>query len=189
MLRLVLVSCLCVSVWGQRDVYKYLYPPTTTTEPPRIYNPPAIVHKVEIGSELDGNYEFTYDTGRGPLGQSYRTETRLPDGTVKGSYGYLDVDGKLRIVKYIAGKGGFVAQGDVGPEGAPRGVAPGPAPVPEEQPPRYSSQQNYAPQPQRRPQVAPRQTYVLPPEKEEDLGPPFIDTSLLSYDIGAKQKR
>ncbi|XP_022238796.1 putative mediator of RNA polymerase II transcription subunit 26 [Limulus polyphemus] len=85
---------------------------------PKNYHPPALVHKVNIGMKLQGDYDFTYDTGKGPLGQSYRTETRLPDGTVKGSYGYLDSDGRQRIVKYIAGKGGFVAEGDVGPDNA-----------------------------------------------------------------------
>ncbi|XP_076318377.1 uncharacterized protein LOC143229651 [Tachypleus tridentatus] len=83
---------------------------------PMNYHPPALVHKVNIGPKLQGDYDFTYDTGKGPLGQSFRTETRLPDGTVKGSYGYLDSDGRQRIVKYIAGKGGFVAEGDVGPD-------------------------------------------------------------------------
>ncbi|XP_022249220.1 uncharacterized protein LOC111087306 [Limulus polyphemus] len=83
---------------------------------PKNYHPPALVHKVNIGPKLQGDYDFVYDTGKGPFGQSFRTETRLPDGTVKGSYGYIDSDGRQRTVNYIAGKGGFVAEGDVGPD-------------------------------------------------------------------------
>ena len=44
----------------------------------------APLHYVNIGSKLAGDYKFAYDTGKGPMGQSYREETRLADGTVKG---------------------------------------------------------------------------------------------------------
>ncbi|XP_076360365.1 uncharacterized protein LOC143252313 [Tachypleus tridentatus] len=97
---------------------------------PQNYHPPALVHSVKIGANLQGDYDFTYDTGKGPLGQSFRKETRLPDGTVKGVYGYLDKEGRQRIVKYSAGKEGFKAEGDVGPDGVPGGTAPGHAPRP-----------------------------------------------------------
>lgn len=132
---------------------------TTPPNYPRNYHPPAPVHYVNIGQDLAGDYKFGYDTGKGPLGQSFREETRLPDGTVKGAYGILDASGKQRIIRYTAGKNGFTAEGDVGPNGAP-GVAPGPAPQPVANPhasapsyrpdPRYQSPQPQyqAPQPQ-----------------------------------------
>jgi hypothetical protein len=45
-------------------------------------------------------------------GRQFRDETRSSDGTVVGKYGYQDPSGALRIVKYTAGKDGFVAAGD-----------------------------------------------------------------------------
>ncbi|XP_013789111.1 extensin-like [Limulus polyphemus] len=181
---------------------------------------------------------------------------RLPDGSVKGSYGYLDQNNQPRIVRYLAGKEGFVAEGDVGPVDSP---PPAPKPIPHHlvankprqylppqqrvasqpprylppqqrvasqpprylppqqrvasQPPRYvPPQQRVASQPPRYlppqqsvasqpPRHAPQQQVVRPvlqrdfvPEPQfhlespEDLGPPFIDTSLLSYNIGTKQR-
>ncbi|XP_022238665.1 uncharacterized protein LOC111085254 [Limulus polyphemus] len=144
------------------------------------YHPPAPVHRVNIGSQLQGDYDFTYDTGKGPLGQSFRTETRLTDGTVKGSYGYLDTDGRQRIVNYIAGKAGFVAEGDVGPEGLPSGTAPGPAPEPVSQ-----HQQTYVPR---------AQQHYRPQQQHPSAGyqgnqsPAIFDTSLLSYNIGISNR-
>lgn len=82
--------------------------PATTPAPPSYYYPPAPVHYVNIGEKLDGDYKFGYDTGNGPAGQSYREEFRLPDGSVKGSYGYIDSRGHMRKVHYTAGKNGFI---------------------------------------------------------------------------------
>ncbi|KAK8775264.1 hypothetical protein V5799_031394 [Amblyomma americanum] len=74
---------------------------------PRYY-PPAPVHYVSIGERLDGEYRFGYDSGNGPAGQSYRQEFRLPDGSIRGSYGYVDSRGHMRKVHYSAGQRGFV---------------------------------------------------------------------------------
>ncbi len=73
--------------------------------------------------------QFGYHTGDGG---SFREESRLPDGTVQGAYGFIDANGKQRIVKYTAGKDGFKAEGDdvpspavpVGPSSAPQQYAP-----------------------------------------------------------------
>ncbi|KAG8194283.1 hypothetical protein JTE90_004515 [Oedothorax gibbosus] len=73
---------------------------------------PADVHYVNIGAELSGDYKFGYDTGKAENGQSFREETRLPDGSVQGAYGYTDEMGKQHIVKYTAGKDGFKVVGD-----------------------------------------------------------------------------
>ncbi|XP_075542512.1 uncharacterized protein LOC142576318 [Dermacentor variabilis] len=72
------------------------------------YYPPAPVHYVSIGEKLDGEYRFGYDSGNGPLGHSYRQELRFPDGSTRGSYGYVDSRGHMRRVHYSAGKSGFV---------------------------------------------------------------------------------
>lgn len=49
-----------------------------------IFYEAAPLHYVNIRSKLAGDYKFAYDTGKGPMGQSFREETRLADGTVKG---------------------------------------------------------------------------------------------------------
>jgi len=99
----------------------------------------AKLHYVEIGPSLKGDYKFGYDTGSGPAGQSFREETRLDDGTVKGAYGYVDANGKQRIVRYTAGKNGFVVEGD---QEAQNQAAP------------QAAGQSHAPEPVRRPQPA-----------------------------------
>ncbi|XP_040066989.1 uncharacterized protein LOC8023106 [Ixodes scapularis] len=82
--------------------------PRASERPSPYFYPPAPVHYVNIGEKLDGDYKFGYDTGSGPAGQSYREEFRLPDGSVKGSYGYIDSRGHMRKVHYTAGKSGFI---------------------------------------------------------------------------------
>lgn len=111
--------------------------------------PPAQVHYVNIGEDLTGDYKFGYDTGKNDGGQSFREESRLPDGTVKGAYGYIDAEGKQRIVKYTAGVEGFKVESD---EAAPGHGAPrAPAPVPV---------QTYTPRAQ------PPTSYQLPPQSQ-----------------------
>ncbi|KAG8194285.1 hypothetical protein JTE90_004517 [Oedothorax gibbosus] len=107
-------------------------------QPARVHNP-AAVHYVNIGAELAGDYKFGYDTGKGNDGQSFREETRLPDGSVQGAYGYVDETGKQRIVKYTAGKNGFQVEGDGIPK-AP--AAPQPAQPAPQAGPRYGYNSN-----------------------------------------------
>ena len=64
-------------------------------------------------------YNFSYDTGDelklaadGP--RLMRQESRLPDGTVLGRYGYTDPFGVFRQVEYVAGPDGYYAYEDVG---------------------------------------------------------------------------
>lgn len=109
----------------------------------------AKLHYVEIGPSLKGDYKFGYDTGSGPAGQSFREETRLDDGTVKGAYGYIDANGKQRIVKYTAGKNGFVVEGDQEAPGQGGSSAATQAPEQTRRPQPVS-----APQPQQLPQSA-----------------------------------
>lgn len=53
-----------------------------------------------------GSYKFGYDTGDGPH-QNFRQEERSSDGTVRGRYGFMDANGYLRIVEYVADDSGF----------------------------------------------------------------------------------
>jgi hypothetical protein len=113
------------------------------------------------------------------MGQSFREESRLPDGTVKGAYGYVDANGQQRIVKYTAGKEGFKVEGDseagapaadlkpVIPQLQPTYSAPAPQPYrsptpqtfsqPSIQPYRGAAVQAYRP-------AAPVQAYREPPQ-------------------------
>ncbi|KAH9522956.1 hypothetical protein DERF_006510 [Dermatophagoides farinae] len=84
---------------------------------------PASVHYAQIGENLAGDYRFGYRTGDG---NSFREESRLPDGTVQGQYGFVDADGKQRVVKYQAGVGGFQV---LGGDGAAPAAAVHSAPV------------------------------------------------------------
>ena len=52
----------------------------------------------------DGNQRFfKYQTWSG----QYRKETRLDDGSVVGSYGWIDANGILRMYEYIADSKGY----------------------------------------------------------------------------------
>ena len=52
----------------------------------------------------DGNQRFfKYQTWSG----QYRKETRLDDGSVVGSYGWIDANGILRIYEYVADDQGY----------------------------------------------------------------------------------
>lgn len=74
---------------------------------------------------MSGDYKFGYRTGNG---DSYREETRAPDGTVQGQYGFVDADGKERVVKYSAGVNGFqILNGEGGASPAPAAPARAPA--------------------------------------------------------------
>lgn len=203
MIKFIILGIFCLTVQAQYQQYGGQQQPQQQYAPPQQQytlqqrtnsHPPAPVHYVNIGQQLQGDYKFGYDTGKGPLGQSFREETRLPDGSVKGAYGYVDEQGRQRIIKYSAGKTGFSAEGDVGPHGAPKGVAPGPAPQPVQ--PVHSAPQQYRPPPQQynpppqqqynppQQQYRPRQNY----EEDYNNGPAFIDTSLLTYNIGTSRQ-
>ncbi|XP_022251622.1 endocuticle structural glycoprotein SgAbd-1-like [Limulus polyphemus] len=171
------------------------------THRPQNYHPPAPVHFVKIGTKLEGDYDFGYDTGMGSAGQSFRKEKRLPDGTVEGAYGYVDTDGKKRIVRYRADKHGFKASGDLDPEGVPRGTAPGPQHISQQQAARHAAPQpHYGPPAQQQygrppPQYSPQNQYRgAPPQQAptqyrrvENNNRPVFDPSTLSYNIGIRQ--
>lgn len=56
----------------------------------------------------DGSYTYGYEGADG----SFKIETKLPTGEVKGKYGYVDDTGKLRVVEYGATKHGFQPSGE-----------------------------------------------------------------------------
>ncbi|XP_015904188.1 uncharacterized protein [Parasteatoda tepidariorum] len=99
----------------------------------------------------DGSYDFSYETGK-EGGSHSRTEKRNPDGVVIGKFSYEDPNGAIREISYRADESGYVANGDVSVEGAPKGQFPA---VPE-----FNSDDPVAPEDDKNPNV-------LKPEDEE----------------------
>jgi hypothetical protein len=59
-------------------------------------------------SQGPGTYVFGYDVEDPDNGNmQFRQEERLPNGTVTGSYGVVEPDGNVRVVRYIADKMGY----------------------------------------------------------------------------------
>lgn len=56
----------------------------------------------------DGSYTYGYESADG----TFKIETKLPTGDVKGKYGYVDDTGKVRVVEYGATKYGFDPSGE-----------------------------------------------------------------------------
>ncbi|XP_076365413.1 uncharacterized protein LOC143254322 isoform X1 [Tachypleus tridentatus] len=73
-------------------------------------------HPIQYESKTNQNtYNFGYDTGL--LGaHSFRYEHKDDNGIVRGRYGYTGPDGKLRVVEYEAGPGGYRITGGYNPD-------------------------------------------------------------------------
>lgn len=57
---------------------------------------------------VPGTYSFGYDVSDADSGNTqFRNEERYPNGTVVGSYGYIDPSGKPVRYKYIADERGY----------------------------------------------------------------------------------
>ncbi|XP_054153120.1 uncharacterized protein LOC128951860 [Oppia nitens] len=69
------------------------------------------------------SYDFKYSTGSEGPAQLFREEHRDHDGSVRGKYGYVDPNGKLRVVEYRAGANGYTVTGDIGPDKATQSAA------------------------------------------------------------------
>ncbi|PRD37877.1 UNVERIFIED_CONTAM: Cuticle protein 6 [Trichonephila clavipes] len=158
MISQVLFLCLVAGALAQYPYNPNQYAPQPYQPQPQNNrnNNAAPLHYVNIGAQLQGDYKFGYNTGNDG---SFREETRNPDGSVSGAYGYIDASGKQKIIRYTAGKEGFKAEGDDIPKAppAPAPVAPQPAYQPQ---PQYNPQQ-YQPQPQYNPQPT-YNNYVQP---------------------------
>jgi len=101
---------------------------------PEETTPPVPILRYIDTQNPDGSYTYGYESGDG----TYKIETRFATGEVKGKYGYIDSNGKLREVEYGATPGrGFEprAEGLVLPpptvaEDIEEPVAPAPLPAP-----------------------------------------------------------
>lgn len=76
------------------------------TEAPK-QDPIAILKQINRHNE-DGSYTYGYEGADG----SFKIETKSANGEVKGKYGYVDGEGKQRVVEYGANKYGFQPSGE-----------------------------------------------------------------------------
>ena len=69
--------------------------------------PVAILKQINRHNE-DGSYTYGFEGADG----SFKIETKLPGGDVKGKYGFVDDSGKVRVVEYGANQYGFQPAGE-----------------------------------------------------------------------------
>ena len=113
--------------------------------------------------DVSGNYDFGFAAEDGTA----RVEEKSDDGEVRGQYQYVDADGETVVVKYTAGKNGFVVDSPILPK-APKALPTLPPPPPQRQyQPQYQPQQQFRPQPppfqQPQPQFQQQQFRPQPP--------------------------
>ncbi|KAJ8912791.1 hypothetical protein NQ315_002548 [Exocentrus adspersus] len=159
-----------------QDEYEPLPPRPSRPAPPRVqpgYSGPAsaprappitILKQIDRHND-DGSYTYGYESSDG----SFKIETKLPTGDVKGKYGYVDDVGKVRVVEYGATKYGFE------PSGEGITVAP-PTLVDESKEPEYYEQEppraalRNSPPPAPRPRPAPQNSFdYSPPQQFEPV--------------------
>ncbi|GFW27176.1 cuticle protein 10.9 [Trichonephila clavipes] len=68
----------------------------------------AVTRALPVEDESPKPYSFNY-VSEGEEGSSSHSETADGTGTVRGSYSLNDVDGRKRVVEYVAGADGFTA--------------------------------------------------------------------------------
>ncbi|CAH1953739.1 unnamed protein product [Acanthoscelides obtectus] len=95
--------------------------------------PVAILKQINRHNE-DGSYTYGYESGDG----TFKIETKLPNGEVKGKYGYVDDTGKVRVVEYGATKHGFAPAGE--------GITVPPPTLVDERPQSEQEEEYYEPQ-------------------------------------------
>lgn len=64
---------------------------------------PLDEYKVTVTQDTAGNYKIKYTDG-----ETTKIEERHQDGTVAGSYSYVDSNGVLQTIQYVSGPQGFV---------------------------------------------------------------------------------
>ncbi|CAH1098815.1 unnamed protein product [Psylliodes chrysocephalus] len=115
--------------------------------------PVAILKQINRHNE-DGSYTYGYESGDG----TFKIETKLPTGEVKGKYGYVDDTGKVRVVEYGATKYGFDPSGE--------GITVPPPTLVDESREEEQQEDIYQQQPQPRPQVPVRRPQAVRPRPQ-----------------------
>ncbi|KAH8306404.1 hypothetical protein KR018_010702 [Drosophila ironensis] len=185
MQRVFFVGCLIVGVGLSRaQDYQDYQENTPRTAPLRLRTnsapvqteratPVPILKQINKHNE-DGSYTYGYEGADG----SFKIETKLATGEVKGKYGYVDETGKVRVVEYGANKYGFQPSGEGITVAPPTLVdetakeepdyADEPAPQRPQRPYRVQRPQpRPQPAPVPRPQPQPQPQYVQYEEEEE----------------------
>ncbi|KAF2881414.1 hypothetical protein ILUMI_24754 [Ignelater luminosus] len=94
-----------IALWFNTVVYAAPNPPRSSVIIPdwAQYN--------YLEPEGTGTYAFGYDV-EDPVTNNiqFRSEQRFANGTVTGSYGYLEPDGNIHMVHYVADKDGYRAK-------------------------------------------------------------------------------
>ncbi|XP_053699277.1 tyrosine-protein phosphatase non-receptor type 23 [Sabethes cyaneus] len=111
---IVTVACLLGAAAAQQD-YQQEYRQEYRPAPQRIGTgasevkptPVPILKQINRHNE-DGSYTYGYEGADG----SFKIETKLATGEVKGKYGYVDESGKVKVVEYGANKYGFQPSGE-----------------------------------------------------------------------------
>ncbi|XP_050076196.1 mediator of RNA polymerase II transcription subunit 15 [Anopheles maculipalpis] len=105
---LTIATCLAGVILAQ-DYQEYRQAPLrigTKAEEPKP-TPVPILKQINRHNE-DGSYTYGYEGADG----SFKIETKLATGEVKGKYGYVDETGKVKVVEYGANKYGFQPSGE-----------------------------------------------------------------------------
>uniref|UniRef100_A0A1A9W9H8 Uncharacterized protein n=1 Tax=Glossina brevipalpis TaxID=37001 RepID=A0A1A9W9H8_9MUSC len=84
-----------------------LRPSSSANEQQSRPTPVPILKQINKHNE-DGSYTYGFEGADG----SFKIETKLATGEVKGKYGYVDETGKVRVVEYGANKYGFQPSGE-----------------------------------------------------------------------------
>ncbi|XP_055523976.1 tyrosine-protein phosphatase non-receptor type 23 [Wyeomyia smithii] len=113
-IKLLTVACLLGVAAAQQD-YQQDYQQEYRPAPQRIGThaaepkptPIPILKQINRHNE-DGSYTYGYEGADG----SFKIETKLATGEVKGKYGYVDESGKVKVVEYGANKYGFQPSGE-----------------------------------------------------------------------------
>uniref|UniRef100_A0A182FIR3 Uncharacterized protein n=2 Tax=Anopheles albimanus TaxID=7167 RepID=A0A182FIR3_ANOAL len=106
---LAVAACLIGAVVVAQDYQEYRQAPLrigTKAEEPKP-TPVPILKQINRHNE-DGSYTYGYEGADG----SFKIETKLATGEVKGKYGYVDENGKVKVVEYGANKYGFQPSGE-----------------------------------------------------------------------------
>uniref|UniRef100_W8BDK4 Uncharacterized protein n=1 Tax=Ceratitis capitata TaxID=7213 RepID=W8BDK4_CERCA len=174
-----------------------LRPSAGIAEAPRP-TPVPILKQINKHNE-DGSYTYGYEGADG----SFKIETKLATGEVKGKYGYVDETGKVRVVEYGANQYGFQPSGEgitvapptlvdetlkeepeyedepIRPQRPyrpprPQQARPAPAPRPQPQPQPQPQYLQYEEEPEQVPEPPRRIQYAPPPQASAAPAPPRI---------------
>ncbi|XP_034485852.1 pollen-specific leucine-rich repeat extensin-like protein 1 [Drosophila innubila] len=163
--RLLLIGCLVGGLVSAQD-YQVYQQSAPRSAPHRLHStaqeetrptPVPILKQINKHNE-DGSYTYGYEGADG----SFKIETKLATGEVKGKYGYIDADGKVRVVEYGANKYGFQPSGE--------GITVAPPTLVDES---TKEEPDYEDEPQQRPQRPYRvQRPQQPPRAQPAPSPP-----------------